>query len=273
MRSPRVLIAPQQPAGWRRNGVGISTPAQLDPVCRALDAPPAHSSRWTRPCPAARVGVALSHRPVEEVGDSRADAAQCLGLPDTHLMALCALHVATIRGMWEEPPACWRRSPRNTGYLFIATVHRLVQGISSMWLGDADRARELLLLKAARRAEGHGNRLAYIYAQGRLAPLARARRPPPTSRGLAGSDARVCRRPPAQRLGFRGHVPGPGLGRASAARRGNCPGSAAPRGAHGLAAALAAWSCRGAAHRVGGLSGPHRPPLPPVIDGTPAASE
>jgi ATP/maltotriose-dependent transcriptional regulator MalT len=54
---------------------------------------------------------------------------------------------------------------------FIATVHRLVQGISSMWLGDADRARELLA-EAARRAEGDGNRLACIYAGGCLALLA-----------------------------------------------------------------------------------------------------
>ena len=40
-----------------------------------------------------------------------------------------------------------------------------------MWLGDADRARELLA-EAARRAEGDGNRLAYIYSEGCLALLA-----------------------------------------------------------------------------------------------------
>src|SRR5437879_3341467 len=54
---------------------------------------------------------------------------------------------------------------------FIATGHRLVQGISWMWLGDADRAGELLL-EAARRAEADGNRLAYIYAEGYRALLA-----------------------------------------------------------------------------------------------------
>jgi LuxR family maltose regulon positive regulatory protein len=54
---------------------------------------------------------------------------------------------------------------------FIATVHRLVQGISWMWLGDAARAGELLI-EAARRAEADGNRLAYIYAEGCRALLA-----------------------------------------------------------------------------------------------------
>jgi LuxR family maltose regulon positive regulatory protein len=54
---------------------------------------------------------------------------------------------------------------------FIATVHRLVQGISWMWLGDTGRAGELLM-EAARRAEGDGNRLAYIYAEGCRALLA-----------------------------------------------------------------------------------------------------
>jgi len=54
---------------------------------------------------------------------------------------------------------------------FIATVHRLVQGISWMWLGDTGRAGELLV-EAARRAEADGNRLAYIYAEGYRALLA-----------------------------------------------------------------------------------------------------
>src|SRR5215471_16511441 len=54
---------------------------------------------------------------------------------------------------------------------FIGTVHRLVQGVSAMWLGDAGRARELLA-EAARRAGDDGNRLAYIYAEGCLALLA-----------------------------------------------------------------------------------------------------
>jgi LuxR family transcriptional regulator, maltose regulon positive regulatory protein len=50
-------------------------------------------------------------------------------------------------------------------------VHRLVQGISWMWLGDFGHARELLA-EAARRAEADGNRLAYIYAQGCRALMA-----------------------------------------------------------------------------------------------------
>jgi len=57
---------------------------------------------------------------------------------------------------------------------FVATVHRLVEGISWLWLGDFARARELLI-EAARRAEADGNRLAYIYAQGCRALLAVSR--------------------------------------------------------------------------------------------------
>ncbi len=54
---------------------------------------------------------------------------------------------------------------------FIATVHRLVLGMTSMWLGDADRAWGLLV-EAARRAEDDGNQLASICAEGYRALLA-----------------------------------------------------------------------------------------------------
>src|SRR5262249_59603014 len=61
-----------------------------------------------------------------------------------------------------------------TGDPFVATVYRLVQGISWMWLGDFGHAGELLA-EAARRAETDGNRLAYIYAQGCRALMATGR--------------------------------------------------------------------------------------------------
>ena len=54
---------------------------------------------------------------------------------------------------------------------FTATVHQLVLGMTSMWLGDADRAWEPLV-EAARRAEDDGNRLASICAEGYRALLA-----------------------------------------------------------------------------------------------------
>src|SRR5262249_57668890 len=65
---------------------------------------------------------------------------------------------------------------------FVATVHRLVEGISWMWLGDFARARELLI-EAARRAEADGNPLAYIYAQGgrALPALSPGALPPPAT--------------------------------------------------------------------------------------------
>ena len=54
---------------------------------------------------------------------------------------------------------------------FIATVHRLVLGMASMWLGGADRAWELLV-EAARLAEDDNNHLAYLCAEGYQALLA-----------------------------------------------------------------------------------------------------
>ena len=50
-------------------------------------------------------------------------------------------------------------------------MHRLVLGMASMWLGDADRARELLV-EAARLAEDDNNHLAYLCAEGYQALLA-----------------------------------------------------------------------------------------------------
>src|SRR5262249_14612660 len=124
---------------------------------------------------AARVWTALDMGRLEEAG-AALDAAEASGQPDAHLAVLRALHMyksgdvgAARRRLGEIPPqAPWSDDP------FVATVHRVVEGISWMWLGDFARARELLI-EAARRAEADGNRLGYIYAQGCRALLAVSR--------------------------------------------------------------------------------------------------
>jgi LuxR family transcriptional regulator, maltose regulon positive regulatory protein len=90
--------------------------------------------------------------------------------PDTQLMVLRALGMYKAGDVGGAAARLREISP-STDDPFIATVHRLVQGISWIWLGDTDRARELLV-EAARRAEDDGNRLAYIYAEGCRALLA-----------------------------------------------------------------------------------------------------
>jgi len=124
---------------------------------------------------AARVWTALDMGRLEEAG-AALDAAEDSGQPDPHLAVLRALlmyksgDVSAAGRRLDEIP---QGSP-GTDDPFVATVHRLVQGISWMWLGDFGRARELLA-EAARRAEADGNRLAYIYAQGCRALMATGR--------------------------------------------------------------------------------------------------
>ena len=142
---------------------------QLETVRMWLDALPAELVATDASLSAARVWVALDTGRLEEVG-AALDAAEASGPPDTHLMVLRALHMYKTGDVGGAAGRLREISP-SADDPFIATVHRLVQGISSMWLGDADRARELLA-EAARRAEGDGNRLAYIYAEGCLALLA-----------------------------------------------------------------------------------------------------
>src|SRR5262249_29910515 len=121
---------------------------------------------------AARVWTALDLGRLEEAG-AALDAAEVSGQPDAHLAVLRALLMyksgdagGAGRRLGDIPLG----APR-TDDPFVATVHRLVQGISWMWLGDFGRTRELLT-EAARRAEADGNRLAYIYAQGCRALMA-----------------------------------------------------------------------------------------------------
>ena len=142
---------------------------QLETVRMWLDALPAELVAMDASLSAARVWVALDRGRLEEVG-AALDAAEASGPPDIHLMVLRALHMYKTGDVGGAAGRLQEISP-SADDPFIATVHRLVQGISSMWLGDADRAWELLA-EAARRAEGDGNRLAYIYSEGCLALLA-----------------------------------------------------------------------------------------------------
>jgi LuxR family maltose regulon positive regulatory protein len=152
-------------AHWRQH----FNAGQLETVSRWLDALPAELVAMDASLSAARVWVALDTGRLEDVG-AALDAAEASGPPDTQLMVLRALH-RYKSGDVADADRRLQEISLSAGDPFIATVHRLVQGISSMWLGDADRARELLG-EAARRAEGDDNRLAYIYAQGCLALMA-----------------------------------------------------------------------------------------------------
>jgi LuxR family maltose regulon positive regulatory protein len=142
---------------------------QLETVRMWLDALPAELVAGDASLSAARVWVALDRGRLEEVG-AALDAAEAWGLPDTHLVVLRALHMYKTGDVGGAAGRLQEISP-SADDLFVATVHRLVQGISLMWLGDADGARELLA-EAARWAEGDGNRLAHIYAEGCRALLA-----------------------------------------------------------------------------------------------------
>ena len=152
-------------AHWRQH----FNAGQLETVRRWLDALPAGLVAADPSLTAARVWVALDTGRLEEVG-AALDAAEASGPPNIHLMVLRALHMYKTGDVGGAACRLQQISP-SADDPFIATVHRLVQGISSMWMGDADRARDLLA-EAARRAESDGNRLAYIYAEGCLALLA-----------------------------------------------------------------------------------------------------
>ena len=152
-------------AHWRRPfNIG-----QLETVRTWLDALPAELVATDASLSAARVLVALDTGRLEEVG-AALDAAEASGPPDTQLMVLRALHMYKTGDVGGAAARLREISP-SADDPFIATVHRLVLGISSMWLGDAGRAWELLV-EAARRAEDDNNRLAYIYAEGCRALLA-----------------------------------------------------------------------------------------------------
>ena len=152
-------------AHWRRP----FNAGQLETVRMWLDALPAELVATDASLSAARAWVALDTGRLEEVG-AALDAAETSVPPDTQLMVLRALQMYKAGDVGGAAARLREISP-SADDPFIATVHRLVQGISWMWLGDTDRARELLV-EAARRAEDDGNRLAYIYAEGCRALLA-----------------------------------------------------------------------------------------------------
>ena len=142
---------------------------QLETVRMWLDALPAELVAAEASLSAARVWVALDTGRLEETG-AALDTAEASIPPDTQLTVLRALHMYKAGDVGGAATRLREISP-GAGDPFIATVHRLVGGISWLWLGDADRARELLV-EAARRAEADGNRLAYIDAEGCRALLA-----------------------------------------------------------------------------------------------------
>ena len=140
---------------------------QLETVRMWLDALPAELVAADASLSAARVWVALDTGRLEEVG-AALDTAETSVPPDTQLMVLRALQMYKAGDVGGAAARLREISP-SAEDPFIATVHRLVQGISWMWLGDTGRAGELLV-EAARRAEDDGNRLAYIYAEGCATP-------------------------------------------------------------------------------------------------------
>jgi LuxR family maltose regulon positive regulatory protein len=142
---------------------------QLETVRTWLDALPAELVATDSSLAAARLLITLDTGRLEEVS-AALDAAEASGPPNKLLMVLRALHMYKTGDVGGAAAQLREISP-GTEDAFIATVHRLVLGMASMWLGDADRAWELLA-EAARRAEDDNNRLAYMCAEGYRALLA-----------------------------------------------------------------------------------------------------
>ncbi len=142
---------------------------QLETVRTWLDALPAELVATHASLAAARVLLALDTGRLEKVS-AVLDAAEASGPPDTRLMFLRSLHMYKTGDVGGAAARLREISP-GADDAFIATVHRLVLGMASMWMGDADRAWGLLV-EAARRAEDDGNQLASICAEGYRALLA-----------------------------------------------------------------------------------------------------
>jgi LuxR family transcriptional regulator, maltose regulon positive regulatory protein len=142
---------------------------QLETVRTWLDALPAGLVAADASLSAARVLLALDTGRLEEVSVAL-DAAEASGPPDTLLMFLRALHMYKTGNVGGAAAKLREISP-GAGDAFISTVHRLVPGMTSMWLGDAGHAWDLLI-EAAWRARDDDNRLAYLCAAGYQALLA-----------------------------------------------------------------------------------------------------
>jgi ATP/maltotriose-dependent transcriptional regulator MalT len=165
----RYLLLAADEAGSEAGAAALRRLDAAGSVRMWLDALPTELVATDASLSAARVWVALDTGRLEEVG-AALDAAETSVPPDTQLMVLRALLMYKT-GDEGGAAARLREISPSADDPFIATVHRLVQWISWMWLGDTSRARELLV-EAARRAENDGNRLAYIYAAGYRALLA-----------------------------------------------------------------------------------------------------
>jgi LuxR family transcriptional regulator, maltose regulon positive regulatory protein len=142
---------------------------QLETVRMWLDALPAQLVASDASLAAARVLLALDTGRLEEVSGVL-DAAEASSPADSRLKFLRALHMYKT-GDVGRAAALLREISPNADDAFIATVHRLILGVTLTWLGDADRAWELLG-EAARRADDDDNRLAYLCAEGYQALLA-----------------------------------------------------------------------------------------------------
>ena len=159
------LSSPLVAAHWLRT---FNT-GQLETVRTWLDALPAELVATDASLAAARVLLALDTGRLEEVSGAL-DVAEAASPADTRLMFLRALHMYKT-GDVGGAAALLQEIPTDTDDTFIATVHRLILGVTLTWLGDADHARELLV-EAARRADDDDNQLAYRCAEGYQALLA-----------------------------------------------------------------------------------------------------
>ena len=142
---------------------------QLETVRTWLDALPAELVATDASLAAARVLLALDTGHLEEVSGAL-DVAEASSPANSLLMFLRALHMYKTGDVGGAAALLGEISP-GADDAFIATVHRLILGVTLAWLGDADRARELLA-EAARRADADDNDLAYRCAQGYQALLA-----------------------------------------------------------------------------------------------------
>lgn len=141
----------------------------LETVRGWLDALPKELVAADASLSAARVMLALDTGRVEEVG-AVLDAAEASRPSDPRLILLRALHRYKTGDLGAAVARLRMFSPCDDN-AFIATASRLLLGKASMWLGDADRAWELLA-EVARRAEDDSNHLARLCAEGYQALLA-----------------------------------------------------------------------------------------------------
>jgi LuxR family maltose regulon positive regulatory protein len=141
----------------------------LETVRGWLDALPEELVAADASLSAGRVMLALDTGRVEEVG-AVLDTAEASSPSDRRLMLLRALHRYKTGDLGTAVARLRMFSPCGHD-AFVATASRLVLGMASMWLGDADRAGELLA-EAARRAEDDSNHLGWLCAEGYQALLA-----------------------------------------------------------------------------------------------------